>query len=152
MVHRTGALATKDLERVVVDTTVQPKNVTFPTDVKLTHKAIVMLGRQGAGKGTQAIRLAQHYVVPHISTGDMLRGVVTAQTELGWQVKKLIDAGKLVPDTIIIGMMRANDPLLSLRRLSVFSIRFTHTSSPVSWLKVRRFSTETALADGSAPS
>ncbi len=43
--HRTGALATKDLERVVVDTTVQPKNVTFPTNVKLTHKAIVMLGR-----------------------------------------------------------------------------------------------------------
>ena len=43
--HRTGALATKDLERVVVDTTVQPKNVAFPTDVKLTHKAIVMLGQ-----------------------------------------------------------------------------------------------------------
>jgi IS5 family transposase len=44
--HRTGALATKDLERVVVDTTVQPKNVAFPTDVKLTHKAIVMLARR----------------------------------------------------------------------------------------------------------
>ena len=43
--HRTALLATRDPERVVVDTTVQPKNVTFPTDVKLTHKAIVMLGR-----------------------------------------------------------------------------------------------------------
>jgi IS5 family transposase len=43
--HKSGALATKDLERVVVDTTVQPKNLTFPTDAKLTHKAIVMLGR-----------------------------------------------------------------------------------------------------------
>ena len=57
--HRTGALATKDLERVVVDTTVQPKNVTFPTDVKLTHKAIVMLGRLARKHG---VPLRQSYV------------------------------------------------------------------------------------------
>lgn len=57
--HRSGALATKDLERVVVDTTVQSKNVTFPTDVKLTHKAIVMLGRLARKHG---VPLRQSYV------------------------------------------------------------------------------------------
>ncbi len=57
--HRTGALATKDLERVVVDTTVQPKNVAFPTDVKLTHKAIVMLARLARKHG---VPLRQSYV------------------------------------------------------------------------------------------
>ena len=57
--HRSGALATKDLERVVVDTTVQPKNVAFPTDVKLTHKAIVMLGRLARKHG---VPLRQSYV------------------------------------------------------------------------------------------
>ncbi len=45
MAHKTGALATRDLERVAVDTTVQPKNVAFPTDARLMHKAIVMLAR-----------------------------------------------------------------------------------------------------------
>jgi IS5 family transposase len=57
--HRTGALATKDLERVVVDTTVQPKNVAFPTDVRLTHAAIVMLGRLAKKHG---VPLRQSYV------------------------------------------------------------------------------------------
>ena len=57
--HRTGALRTKDLERVVVDTTVQPKAVTFPTDVKLTHKAIVMLGKMARRHG---VPLRQSYV------------------------------------------------------------------------------------------
>jgi IS5 family transposase len=57
--HRTGALATKDLERVVVDTTVQPKAIAFPTDVKLTHKAIVMLGRLAK---THGVPLRQSYV------------------------------------------------------------------------------------------
>jgi IS5 family transposase len=57
--HKTGALATKDLERVVVDTTVQPKNVAFPTDVKLMHKAIVMLGRLAK---SHDVPLRQSYV------------------------------------------------------------------------------------------
>ncbi len=57
--HRIGALATNDLERVVVDTTVQPKNVTFPTDTKLTHTAIVMLGRMARKHG---VPLRQSYV------------------------------------------------------------------------------------------
>ena len=57
--HKTGALASKDLERVAVDTTVQPKNVTFPTDAKLMHKAIVMLGREAKRHG---VPLRQSYV------------------------------------------------------------------------------------------
>ena len=57
--HKTGALATKDLERVAVDTTVQPKNVAFPTDARLLHKAIVMLGRLARKHG---VRLRQSYV------------------------------------------------------------------------------------------
>ena len=57
--HKTGALSTKDLERVVVDTTVQPKNVSFPTDAKLMHKAIVMLGREAKKQG---VPLRQSYV------------------------------------------------------------------------------------------
>ena len=51
MAHRTGALATKDLERVAVDTTVQPKNIAFPTDAKLMHKAIVMPAREARRHG-----------------------------------------------------------------------------------------------------
>ncbi|RME96442.1 MAG: IS5 family transposase [Alphaproteobacteria bacterium] len=57
--HRTGALATKDLERVAVDTTVQPKNIAFPTDAKLMHKAIIMLGREARRHG---VVLRQSYV------------------------------------------------------------------------------------------
>ncbi len=59
MAHKTGALATKDLERVAVDTTVQPKNVAFPTDARLMHKAIVMLGREARKHG---VPLRQSYV------------------------------------------------------------------------------------------
>ena len=66
---------------------------------------LVMLGRQGAGKGTQAIRLAQHFVVPHISTGDMLRAAVAAGTEFGLRAKSVMDDGGLVGDDIMIGVV-----------------------------------------------
>jgi adenylate kinase len=66
---------------------------------------IVLLGRQGAGKGTQCVRLSRHYVVPHISTGDMLRAAVREGTELGKMAKAIIDAGQLVSDEIMVGIV-----------------------------------------------
>ena len=67
---------------------------------------LIILGRQGAGKGTQCVRLSRHYVVPHISTGDMLRAAVKAGTPLGIAAKKVMDAGQLVSDDIIIGLVK----------------------------------------------
>ena len=66
---------------------------------------IVILGRQGAGKGTQCVRLSRHYVVPHISTGDMLRAAVREKTELGLMAKEIMDSGGLVGDDIMIGLV-----------------------------------------------
>ena len=66
---------------------------------------LVLLGRQGAGKGTQCVRLSRHYVVPHISTGDILRAAVREGTEFGKKAKAIMDAGDLVPDDIIVGIV-----------------------------------------------
>ena len=66
---------------------------------------MVMLGRQGAGKGTQCLRLSRHYVVPHISTGDMLRAAVREGTDLGRKAGELMAAGELVPDDLMIGIV-----------------------------------------------
>jgi adenylate kinase len=66
---------------------------------------LIILGRQGAGKGTQCVRLSRHYVVPHISTGDMLRAAVRERTELGVMAKEVMDAGGLVGDDIMIGLV-----------------------------------------------
>lgn len=67
---------------------------------------LIILGRQGAGKGTQCVRLSRHFVVPHISTGDMLRAAVRERTELGLMAKEVMDAGGLVSDDIMIGIVR----------------------------------------------
>ena len=66
----------------------------------------VIFGRQGAGKGTQAALLTQKFGIPQISTGDMLRAAVKAGTPLGVQAKKFMDAGALVPDEVIIGLVK----------------------------------------------
>ena len=66
---------------------------------------LVVLGKQGAGKGTQCVRLSHHYVVPHVSTGDMLRREVKAQTGFGRRAKKLMDDGELIPDELIMEMV-----------------------------------------------
>jgi len=66
---------------------------------------IVLLGGPGAGKGTQAVKLKEHYYIPHISTGEVLRGARTAGTELGKKAAEYMDAGKLLPDDIIIGII-----------------------------------------------
>jgi adenylate kinase len=66
---------------------------------------LIVLGRQGAGKGTQCVRLSRHYVVPHISTGDMLRAAVGEGSEFGRKAKEYMDAGELLPDDVIIGIV-----------------------------------------------
>ncbi len=67
---------------------------------------LILLGLPGAGKGTQASFITQKYGIPQISTGDMLRAAVKAQTPLGIEAKKVMDAGKLVSDDIIIGLVK----------------------------------------------
>jgi adenylate kinase len=65
----------------------------------------VVLGKQGAGKGTQCVRLSHFYVVPHVSTGDMLRGEVKSGTPLGRRAKELMDRGELIPDQLIMELV-----------------------------------------------
>ncbi len=67
---------------------------------------LVLIGAPGSGKGTQARYLTEKYNIPQISTGDLLRAAVTAQTPLGRQAKAVMDAGQLVPNDIVIGMIR----------------------------------------------
>ncbi|HQV59113.1 MAG TPA: adenylate kinase, partial [Ilumatobacteraceae bacterium] len=67
---------------------------------------LILLGRQGAGKGTQCVRLSRHFVVPHISTGDMLRAAVREGSELGMIAKAVMDDGGLVGDEIMIALVR----------------------------------------------
>ncbi len=67
---------------------------------------VVLLGAPGAGKGTQAKMLSEELGVPHISTGDILRGAVAAGTELGAQAKGYMDRGELVPDELVIAIAR----------------------------------------------
>lgn len=67
---------------------------------------LIFLGPPGAGKGTQAKRLSDLCDVPHISTGDILRGAVSAQTELGQKAEAYMNAGELVPDNLMLGLIR----------------------------------------------
>ena len=70
-----------------------------------TAVRLVVFGRQGAGKGTQASRLAERYGIPHISTGDMLREAVKQGTTFGKQAKVYMDEGKLLPDDVMLGLV-----------------------------------------------
>jgi adenylate kinase len=67
---------------------------------------LILLGAPGAGKGTQAAFVTQKYRIPQISTGDMLRAAVKAGTRMGLEAKKFMDAGALVPDEVIIGLVK----------------------------------------------
>ena len=66
---------------------------------------VIMLGPPGAGKGTQAARIAETYDIPHISTGEIFRATVKGGTELGRKAKEYMDRGDLVPDEVVIGMV-----------------------------------------------
>jgi adenylate kinase len=67
---------------------------------------ILLLGPQGAGKGTQGRLIAAEHGIPHVATGDMLRAAMATGTELGRQVKPIYDAGQLVPDDLMIALIR----------------------------------------------
>ena len=67
---------------------------------------VILLGAPGAGKGTQANYIKEKFNIPQVSTGDMLRAAVKAGTQLGLEAKKFMDAGGLVPDEVIIGLVK----------------------------------------------
>ena len=66
---------------------------------------VVLLGKQGAGKGTQAARLAEHYGIPHVSTGELLRAAAAAGTEFGKKAEQYMNRGELVPDAVVFGLL-----------------------------------------------
>jgi adenylate kinase len=67
---------------------------------------VLLLGPQGSGKGTQAKRISAEYGIPHIATGDMLRTAIAAETPLGQRVKPILESGQLVPDELMIDLIR----------------------------------------------
>jgi adenylate kinase len=67
---------------------------------------VLLLGPQGSGKGTQAKRIEAEYGVPHIATGEMLRTAIEQETELGQRVKPIVENGRLVPDDLMIDLIR----------------------------------------------
>lgn len=67
---------------------------------------LVLLGPPGTGKGTQAVKIADYFNIPHISTGDMFRRAVAQKTELGEKAKSYMEKGQLVPDEIVIGIVK----------------------------------------------
>lgn len=103
----------------------------------MTHeknKVVIFLGPPGAGKGTQAERLAAEQQLVKISTGDILRDHVARDTELGRQVKPILDEGKLVPDAILIALIR--DKLAGMDAVRVIFDGFPRTQAQAEALDV----------------
>jgi adenylate kinase len=71
-----------------------------------TQRNVILLGGPGSGKGTQAERIVARFGMPHISTGEMLRAAVAQGTEMGLAAQKAMEAGELVPDEVVIGVVR----------------------------------------------
>ena len=67
---------------------------------------LILFGPPGAGKGTQAASLSETMGIPHISTGDIFRAAIAAQSPLGMKAKSFMDQGDLVPDEVVVGMIR----------------------------------------------
>jgi adenylate kinase len=67
---------------------------------------VLLLGPQGSGKGTQAKRIQAEYGIPHIATGEILRDAIAAETDLGRRVKPIVESGQLVPDDLMIDLIR----------------------------------------------
>ena len=84
---------------------------------------LVLFGPPGAGKGTQSARLIEKYHLVHLSTGDILRNEIAQGTPLGLEAKKLMDQGLLVPDEVVIGMIR-NKISAYPQALALFSMAF----------------------------
>lgn len=99
-----------------------------------SHQVIIFLGPPGAGKGTQAERLAAEHDLLKISTGDILRDHVARGTELGLEAKPIMDAGKLVPDHLLIALIR--DRLASMESVRVIFDGFPRTTAQAQELDV----------------
>jgi adenylate kinase len=72
----------------------------------MTERNVILLGGPGAGKGTQAERIVADFKLPHVSTGEMLRAAVAKGTEMGREAQKYMQSGALVPDEVVIGVVR----------------------------------------------
>ncbi len=72
----------------------------------MTQRNVILLGGPGAGKGTQAERIVVDFKLPHVSTGEMLRAAVAKGTEMGREAQKYMESGQLVPDEVVIGVVR----------------------------------------------
>ena len=90
---------------------------------------LVVLGKQGAGKGTQCLSLSHHYVISHISTGDLLREEVRLKTPLGLKAKKIIGQGDLLGDDLIVTMVKERLDSAEVRRRGVILDGFPRTVS-----------------------
>ena len=96
---------------------------------------LILLGPPGAGKGTQAKRIAEHYDIPQISTGDLLREHVSRGTELGLKAKAIMDRGELVPDELLFGIVADRLNQADCERGFILD-GFPRTAGQAGWLDV----------------
>ena len=92
---------------------------------------LILLGAPGAGKGTQAEKIVEKYGIPAISTGNIIRAALKEGTEMGLKAKSYMDAGQLVPDDVVIGIIKDRLEQKRLRK-RIYSGRISsyHSSSP----------------------